>query len=51
MDESATTDEARLHKSMRVTYTKLVRDILGGQFKLYVIYDAMLLQLKRGKER
>ena len=50
VDESSTTDETRLHENMRVTYTKLVRDIPSDRFESKAIYDAMLLQLKGGKE-
>ena len=48
--ESATTDETRLHENMHVSYTRLLRDIQSNLFESKVVYDAMLLQLKGGKE-
>jgi len=50
VDESATTDEARLHENMRVNYTRLLREIPRERFENETVYDAMLLQLKGGKE-
>jgi hypothetical protein len=50
VDESATTDENRLHESMRVTYMQLLRDIPRNPFESVAVMDAMLLQLKGGKE-
>ncbi len=50
VDESATTNEARLHENMHVIYTRLLRDIPSDHFKSDAVYDAMMLQLKGGKE-
>ena len=50
VDESATTDENRLHETMRVAYTRLLRDIPRERFESKAVMDAMLLQLKGGKE-
>ena len=50
VDESANTDEARLHENMRVLYTKLLHDIPRERFESESVYDSMLLQLKGGKE-
>jgi hypothetical protein len=50
VDESATTDENCLHESMRVTCMRLLRDIPRNPFESVAVMDAMLLQLKGGKE-
>ena len=50
VDECATTDEARLLENMRVNYTRLLREIPRERFESEAVYDAMLLQLKGGKE-
>ena len=50
VDEGATTDENRLHENMRVIYTRLLRDIPSDHFESDAVYDAMMLQLKGGKE-
>ncbi|KAL7444393.1 hypothetical protein ACHAXH_009993 [Discostella pseudostelligera] len=50
VDEGATTDENTLHEIMRVSYTRLLRDIPADRFESVAVRDAMLLQLKGGKE-